>query len=37
MLYYPRQRRITSALRAFVDAIREGERGMARERADGVS
>jgi len=23
MLYYPRQRRITSALRAFIDAIRE--------------
>jgi DNA-binding transcriptional LysR family regulator len=24
MLYYPRQRRVTSALRAFIDLIRDG-------------
>lgn len=29
MLYYPRQRRVTSALRAFIDAIREDAAGRA--------
>lgn len=37
MLYYPRQRRVTSALRAFVEFVRDARWMVATDRAPGVS